>query len=194
MAPEDGTDCPVANVIRSQLLFLCAALLAPTAVSAADACVERQPTLQTGPGPHDFSGFPTETRLWRDGEPGEPLLLRARVLDTCGRPISGARVRVLHANQDGYHEPDRWRTDLESNDKGVFQVLTVYPGWTGGIPRHIHFIIDHPAHPQLVTRLFCKNDPEMDESVEDLAIVLEKVRRNDQEAWIAGYEFVLAPR
>jgi catechol 1,2-dioxygenase len=156
------------------------------------ACDKREPTPQTSLGPHDFSATPADTRLWREGDDGEPLFLRARVLDTCGKPIAGARVQILHANQDGLHEPDRWRATLSSNDRGAFKLVTVYPGYAGGMARHIHFIISHPDHQQLVTRLFFKNDPAVDYGIEDL--VLEEIQRGEQRGWIAGYEFVLPPR
>lgn len=157
------------------------------------ACDKRQPTGGTSPGPHDYSGAPAETDLWRKGDGGEPLLLHARVLDTCGKPVPGARVQILHANQDGEHEPDRWRADLTSDERGEFKVITVYPGYAGSIARHIHFIITHPRHRQLVTRLFFKNDPAVSPEIEDLAIVLEEIRRAHSKIWVGGYEFVLAP-
>ena len=160
----------------------------------AHACDKRAPTPETGSGPHDFSSAPADTNLWREGDDGEPLFLRARVLDTCGRPIAGARVRILHANQDGDHEPDRWRAHLTSDDSGEFRIVTVYPGYAGYMPRHIHFIIAHPDHRQLVTRLFFKNDPAIDRDIEPLAIVLEEVRRGEGKGWVGGYEFVLAPK
>jgi protocatechuate 3,4-dioxygenase beta subunit len=158
------------------------------------ACDKREPTRATGPGPHDFSVAPAETRLWREGDAGEPLFLRARVLDTCGEPVAGALVRILHANQDGVHEFDRWRTHLVSDDQGAFKLVTVFPGYTGGLPRHMHFIISHPDHGELVTRLFFRNDPAVDHGIEGLAMVLEEVQRGDGKGWIAGYEFVLPPK
>ena len=122
------------------------------------------------------------------------MILRARVLDTCGNPVAGTRIQILHANQDGDHEPDRWRADLMTDERGVFKLLTVYPGYTGGIPRHMHFNITHPTHQQLFTRLFFKNDPNMEHGVEDLAIVLEEIQRSTGKGWVAGFEFVLAPK
>ena len=183
-----------APAARVSLLALLAALLAVHVQSPAYACIERKPTPQTGPGPHDFSTAPAETRLWREGDGGVPLFLRARVLDTCGDPVPRARIQILHADQDGVHDPHRWRARLESNDRGEFEVLTVYPGYAGSIARHIHFIITHPDHQRLVTRLFFKNDPAAHLGIEDLAIVLEEVRRDGSKAWMGGYEFVLAPR
>ena len=158
------------------------------------ACDEREPTPETSRGPHDFSALPSEDRLWRKSDAGEPLFLHARVLDTCGNPVAGARVRILHANHYGDHEPDRWRAELTSNAFGEFKVTTVYPGYAGSFARHIHFIIEHPEHRQLVTRLFFNNDPAVDQSVEKLAVVLDAIRRDDVTGWVGGYEFVLAPR
>ena len=158
------------------------------------ACDQRTPTRQMGPGPHDFSAGVPDPKLWREGDEGEPLFIRARVLDTCGKPIAGARIRIVHANWHGYHEPDRWRAELTSDDRGAFSLVTVFPGYTGGLPRHMHFIIDHPDHPQLITRLFFKNDPTVDHGIEDLAMVLEEIERKEGRGWVAGYEFVLPER
>jgi len=164
------------------------------AQGAAHACDDREPTRETGPGPHDYSYGVPDPKLWQEGDGGEPLFLRARVLDTCGEPVAGASVQILHANQHGGHELDRWRATLATDERGTFEVVTVYPGYTGGLPRHVHFIITHPDHPQLVTRLFFKNDPSVDHGIEDLAMVLEEVRRGEERGWVAGYEFVLARR
>jgi len=161
---------------------------------AALACDQREPTRETNPGPHDYSVGSADPELWREGDGGEPLFLRARVLDTCGQPIAGARVQMLHANSHGDHELNRWRAHLESDERGAFKVVTVFPGYTGGIARHIHFIITHPAHPQLVTRLFFKNDPGLEHGIEDLAMVLEEIPRGEAKGWVASYEFVLAPK
>ena len=169
-------------------------LLVPAAYASTQPCERRAPTPETSRGPHDFSVLPAEDRLWRDGDAGEPLVLRARVLDTCGRPIAAARVRILHANHYGEHEPDRWRAELSSNARGEFQVTTVYPGYAGSLARHIHFIIEHPGYRPLVTRLFFKNDPAVDARIEPLAVVLDEVRHGGVTGWVGGYEFVLAPR
>lgn len=176
---------------RAVLTGLLLATLASGA--AAQTCQERQPTRATGAGPHDYTFAVPEPRLWSEGDEGEPLFLRGRVIDPCGRPLADAQVQVLHANHHGGHEPDRWRARLQTDPGGAFQMVTVFPGYTGGIPRHIHFIISHPDHERLVTRLFFKNDPDVDSGIEDLALVLEEVRRGEGRGWVASYEFVLRP-
>jgi protocatechuate 3,4-dioxygenase beta subunit len=173
---------------------LMATLLAYAHAGDAHACSAREPTPTASLGPHDFSTAPAERRLWKEGDPGEPLFLDLRVLDTCGEPIPGVRVRLLHADQDGLHHPRRFRAHLDSDARGAVKVVTVYPGYAGGMARHIHFVLTHPGYRELVTRLFFKNDPAAQEDVPDaLTIPLEEVRHGDQPRWAGGYEFVLAP-
>ena len=176
------------------LVAVMLATLTLGAQSVAQACTPRAPTAEMSPGPHDYSFAPATSELWREDDPGEPLLMHIRVLDTCGKPVAGAQVQVLHANQDGDHEPDRWRARLEANARGEFKLVTVYPGYAGGLPRHIHFIVSHPRHRELVTRLFFRSDPAADESIEDLTVVLDEIRRGSVRGWVGGYEFVLAPK
>jgi protocatechuate 3,4-dioxygenase beta subunit len=163
--------------------------------SPAAACVSRPITPEMSAGPHDYSNPSTTSKLWREGDPGEPLRLRLRVLDTCGESLAGTRVQVLHANQDGDHDPDRWRAVMTSDERGELELLTVYPGYAGGLPRHIHFVVSHPRHRELVTRLFFKSDPAAaDESIEAVTVVLDEVRADKVSGWVGGYEFVLAPK
>ncbi len=157
----------------------------------AQACIERAPTPQTFLGPHDYTSQSSDNRLWREGDPGEPLFLSARVLDACSNPIAGAEVRIVHADSQGNFVPGRFRARLETDAEGAFKVVTVLPGYAGGWPRHIHFVITHPAHGRLVTWLFFKNDPAGEMGGEQLALVLEEIPRGDGKAWVAGYEFVL---
>ncbi len=126
------------------------------------ACNERVPTPPMSPGPHDYSQMSTDSTLWKEGDAGEPLFLRLRVLDTCGKAVAGAKVQILHANTHGDHEPNRWRTTLTADDRGEVKVVTVFPGYAGWVARHIHAVITHPNHEELVTRLLFKNDPESD--------------------------------
>ena len=183
----------MAIAVRNSLLVLFATSLF-SQQGLAQACEAREPTRSTNPGPHDYSFVSADPALWREGDGGEPLFLRVRVLDTCGKPVPGARVRILHANQHGDHEHDRWRVHLDADAGGAFKLVTVFPGYTGGLPRHIHFVITHPGYQELVTRLFFKNDPDLDHGIEDLAMVLEEIPRGEQKGWLANYEFVLIPK
>ena len=171
------------------------ALLAWAGGPAAHACTPREPTPEGYLGPHDFSTAPSSNELWRAGDSGEPLVLLLRVLDTCGQPARGAQVHLLHADAEGEHRPGRYRAILTTDERGAVEVLTAVPGYAGAMARHIHFIISHPAHPRLITRLYFKDDPAAPGAARDpLALVLEEMRAGGEKRWASGYEFVLAPK
>ncbi len=172
-------------------LFL--ALLA--AAPAAPACVAREPTPRAALGPHDFSTAPASNELWRPGDGGEPLILHLRVLDTCSEPVPGAFVHLLHADHDGEHYAHRGRALLQADQRGVVELITVVPGYAGDLARHIHFIVRHPGHHELVTRLYFRNDPALGgDGPEGLTLSLEEIRHRGEKRWVSGFEFVLAPR
>jgi len=157
------------------------------------ACEPRIATRATGMGPHYVEHVDTETQLWHEDEAGEPIFLRSRIVDTCGKALIGARVQLWHANQDGEHSDHRWRTDLRTDEQGTFEITTVMPGYAGGLAKHIHFIVTHEGHQELVTRLFFSNDPYIENAdVNDLVIRLDEVERDGRRGWVAGYEFVMA--
>ncbi len=177
---------------RSYFISLC--LIIFTAVPFMSiACEHREPTRQTGMGPHFAHEATDNTQLWTKSDPGEPVFLRARVIDTCGKPLANARVQLWHADHDGMHHEDRWRADFNTDDKGSFKVTTVMPGFAGGLPRHIHIIVNKGGYTKLVTRIFFKNDPSASEWDADLIMNVDEVQRNERRGWVGSYEFVLQP-
>ncbi len=151
----------------------------------------RDPTPESGIGVWYAPGAPALEELWRPGDAGERLLIRGRVLDTAGAPLAGALVEMWHADAGGQVHPDRFRTGLATGADGRFRVSTVLPGYIWG-PRHIHVVVTHPAHPQLVTRLFFKRDPVVQETDRpDLAIILEDGVHQGEPALFADVELVL---
>lgn len=167
--------------------------LVATSQPAVSACTDREPTRATGLSPHfHYDGrAPSKTELWKEGDAGEPLFLRGRVLDTCAKPVPGARVHLWHADKDGSHIDDRWRADFAVGADGAFRLKTVLPGFAGGLPRHIHVVVSHPGHKKLVTRLFFRDDDSLSSSDQDLALLLEEIQRDGGKGWVSGFEFVL---
>lgn len=186
----------LANMVRrnnTKAAISIVLIISVTAVTKPSlACDERSVTPATGMGPHYVENVSSETDLWKPGEEGEPIFLRSRVVDTCGNAIDNARVQLWHANHEGVHAENRWRSDFLTDEAGTFAVTTVMPGYAGGLARHIHFIVTHPDHEDLVTRVFFKNDPYIEnQGVDDLALRLEEITRDGKRGWVTGYEFVL---
>ncbi len=125
------------------------------------------PTEETSIGIYYIPGAPEARNLWRDGDPGERLVLRGRVLDTEGAPVADAEVELWHADGLGQVHPDRYRTRLRTNGSGGFGVTTALPGYIPGAPdvwgaRHIHVVVTHPGYAQLISLILFKGDPNLE--------------------------------
>lgn len=100
--------------------------------------------------------FPTAAPLNRreihEGYPGHPLRVGIRVVNEQCRPISGATVDIWHTDAGGdYSEYEDGGTGKDegsgstfcrgaqtSDDNGILEFLTIYPGWYPGRTVHIH--------------------------------------------------------
>lgn len=153
-----------------------------------------EPTLETHYGPWYRQSAPVVTSLWEPGQPGERLLLRGRVLNTSGVPIEEALVELWHTDAFGNYPP--LRASLRTKKNGSFGISTVLPGHNGGYrARHIHFVVTHPAHQRLVTRIFFKGDENLAEApYPELAVLLEEGRIDSQQVYFSDVEFVLRIR
>jgi protocatechuate 3,4-dioxygenase beta subunit len=138
-------------------------------------------------GPFHAAGSP-----WRDnpvdltaGNAGARVLLRARVLDTQGRPLARAEVDFwqnagngLYWQQDPSQPTDNLRCRLRTDDDGGFEIATIRPvpyeiptdgpaylelvqpaGRGSWRPAHFHLIVSRPGYRTLVTEVFDETDP-----------------------------------
>jgi hydroxyquinol 1,2-dioxygenase len=121
------------------------------------------------------------------GAPGQPCLLRGRVVSLAGEPVPGARIEVWQADDDGrydvqYDDLDgaRARGHLFSDPDGRFWFWTVTPkpypipddGPVGELlaaagrspmrPAHVHFMVEAPGFHTLTTHVFVDGDPYLD--------------------------------
>lgn len=177
---------------RATVAMLVSALLhsAPLPARAA----ELTPTAQTGIGVWYAPGAPAIRDLWRPGDAGERLILRIRVLGTRRIAVAGAVVELWHADSFGAVHADRYRTRLSTDTDGKLEVSTVLPGYIWG-PRHVHVVVTHPQHADLITRIFFKRDPLVGESeFPELAVFLEDGIARGEPVLFADVELVLAGR
>ncbi len=161
-------------------------LALPQSVAAAT-----EPSAESGAaGPYQT---PASVVLWQSGDPGERLFLRGRVLDPSGQPLAGALVALRQADGNGDYHDVRYRATLQTAKDGTFSVSTVLPGQYWGA-KHIHVLVRHESHGQLVTRILFKGDPHLNEARDgDFAILLEEVRKNGEKVLVGGVELVLPP-
>lgn len=107
------------------------------------------PELTAGP-------FPTIEQMERrditEGKAGHPLRVGIQVVDESCEPIPGATVEIWHCDVDGdysaYADGATEEDDAEgstffrgfqvTNDDGIVEFHTVYPGWYTGRAIHIH--------------------------------------------------------
>ena len=129
------------------------------------------PRQTEGPFYPDSLPLDTDTDLARvQGRTGQAqgqiTHVAGRVLDTSGRPISGANVEIWQANAFGRyrHSRDNRNAPLDPNFQGFGRMTTKADGWyrfrtikpapyTFRTP-HIHFAITGPGFGRLVTQMY----------------------------------------
>ena len=128
---------------------------------------------------------------------GHVVHLMGRVLDSQGRPISGARIEIWQANTHGRytHPADTNTTPLDPNfegfgvqitdDEGRYRFKTIKPGaypvgenWMR--PPHIHFDVSGRTG-RVLTQMYFENEP-----LNDLDRLLFSAR--NQQALISKYQ------
>ena len=159
----------------------------------------REPTTQTSIGIFYQPGAPDTADLWREGDRGERLALRGRVLDQAGRPVAGALVELWHADAAGGVDESRYRAAQRTGAEGRFGIRTVLPGHIEMArynavfrARHIHIRVTHPDYPELVSLIFFRGDERLEGTpYPELAITLERARLESGEVLVGGVEIVL---
>lgn len=127
------------------------------------------PELTEGPYYFDADAIRSDIREDREGTPLR-LAIRVRDADSC-EPIANAVVDVWHCDGGGLYSgfesastggPGGGRTDDErylrgaqvTNQDGIVEFLTIYPGWYQGRTTHIHTKVHLDRSTLLTTQLF----------------------------------------
>jgi len=119
-----------------------------------------------------------------DGFPGEPVVMRGRVLSPNGSPIPNARLDVWQSDAEGFYDlqlPDvkgmALRGIFHTDPRGQYDFRTIKPscypipddGPVGQMlkamgrhpyrPAHIHFIVSAEGYQAVTTELYVSEDP-----------------------------------
>ena len=113
-------------------------------------------------GPFYKKGAPDNPVLRGPNDPGIPLQVSGRIVNTRGEAVQDARIEVWQADHDGHYDVKgyRYRAKLSVDSAAGYKFETVMPGhYPDRVAQHIHYIISAPGHKPLVTQLYFATDP-----------------------------------
>ncbi len=119
---------------------------------------------------------------------GEDMVVAGRVLDTEGNPLSGAKIDVWQANDEGFYDVQQKGIQPDFNLRGVFRTGADGGYWFKGVrpkhysipsdgpvggllkalgrhpwrPAHLHFIVSKDGYDDVTTHIFDPDDPYID--------------------------------
>lgn len=143
-------------------LLLAPGLAYAAAVDAWAAQNQRAPTPADQLGPFYKRNAPESTRLVPQGEPGFPIQVMGRVVNTRGDVLPNAVVEVWHADRGGRYDLEGYncRGRLRTDENGEYAFFSVMPGhYPQRAAQHIHFIVRADGHTPLVTQMYFATDP-----------------------------------
>lgn len=195
------------NIEVNRRHFLAASLMAALGMvrpAAGAACLV---TEDNPPGPFYIPGAPFRDRLAPGNQPGERLRITGRVVSGADcKPLAGAVVDVWHASSGGYYygleavkplKPEEYllRGRIRTGADGRYAFDTILPGnyrvtetWVR--PRHIHYIVSHPARGSLTTQLYFAGDPNLRTDPIAKAPLIIPLKRRQGEGGAIAYEGV----
>jgi len=113
-------------------------------------------------GPFFRKGAPNVSDLHKPGDPGFPLRVEGKVLNTRGEKVPGAEVQVWHADHAGLYDVQgyRYRAKIAVGESSGYVLNTIMPGHYPDRPaQHIHYLITAPGHRTLITQAYFATDP-----------------------------------
>lgn len=156
--------------IKSGSLLTLASLVLPQQLFSRPAAAPGggcDPTSDDILGPYYLPGSPVTTLVAQAGEPGTRLFLSGTVLSTdCTTPVANAMIEVWQANDAAVYDTSaafNLRATFYSDANGQYAMETIIPGaYLNGAqyrPKHIHFRVNKPGFPELITQLYFEGDP-----------------------------------
>lgn len=125
------------------------------------------PTTDDILGPYYLPGSPVTTVVALPSEPGTRLFISGTVLSSdCITPVPNAMIEVWQANDAAVYDTStafNLRATFYSDGSGQYAFETIMPGaYLNGSqyrPKHIHFRVNKPGFPELITQLYFEGDP-----------------------------------
>jgi hydroxyquinol 1,2-dioxygenase len=140
---------------------------------------------------------------------GEPLVVHGIVKNIAGDVISGARLDVWQANDEGFYDMQQKGIQPEFNLRGIFESQSDGSYWFRGVkpqhyeipsdgpvglmldkldrhphrPAHLHFIVTNEGYEEVTTHIFVPDDPYIDSDAVfgvKKSLLADFVRVNDQ--------------
>lgn len=170
------------------------------------------------PGAPEFTGGEA-TLPMRDNEAGTPLLFAGQVRTVAGEPLSGAKVEIWHADDDGYYAQfapniPEWnlRGTVITDMEGRFRIRTIQPspyqiphdgatgqlieaaGWHAWRPAHLHLKVSADGHQLITTQLYFRGGKHVDSDIASAVkpeLILDPVPASDGTGNEVTYDFVL---
>ncbi|MFD7599715.1 catechol 1,2-dioxygenase [Streptomyces mirabilis] len=168
----------------------------------------------------DAPALPAEATLpMREDEGGTPLLFQGQVTGVDGTPLSGAKVEIWHADDDGYYSQfapnlPEWnlRGTVVADDQGNFKIHTVEPapyqiptdgscgklidaaGWHAWRPAHLHLKVSAPGHQLITTQLYFQGGSHVEDDIAQAVkpeLILAPTPVADGKGNEVTYDFVL---
>jgi protocatechuate 3,4-dioxygenase beta subunit len=120
----------------------------------------RRATPGNGTGPFYRPGAPASGALRAPGDPGMPLVVTGRVVDTRGETLEDAVVEVWQADHFGHYDTAGFRyRGTPPLTRGAYRFESVMPGhYPGRIAQHVHYRVSAPGHATLATQLYFATD------------------------------------
>lgn len=124
-------------------------------------------------GPFYRPGSPMRQRIVPPGSTGAPMLLSGTVYKQDGKtPLGGALIEVWQCDEkesydntsDEYKFRGAWKTG--SDGKYKFETIVPIPykiSETAWRPAHVHFRVSSADHQDLITQIYFKGDPHLEE-------------------------------
>lgn len=131
----------------------------------------------------DSPEYPMGANICLDAK-GEDMVARGRILDTEGNPLSGVKIDVWQANDEGYYDVQQKGIQPDFNLRGVFRTGEGGSYWFKGVrpkhysipddgpvgdllsalgrhpwrPAHLHFILSKDGYDTVTTHIFDPDD------------------------------------